>query len=186
MKKAFFLITFFLTINIHSVNAEELRDVSPPFALPMNPVIFWIMLFLLLGGLILGVLYVISKRLERRKITVGKIKTPYECAMLRLKSLQEEDLLNNKRYEEFYLKLSRIIRYYFEEQFTINAPDMTTEEFLADLQALDKLNEKQKNVLKDFLTSCDLVKFAKHEPGREEVEKSFELAKALLEETRVV
>ncbi len=41
---------------------------------------------------------------------------------------------------------------------------MTTEEFLYYLGIIGHLNETQKTALKEFLNSCDMVKFAKYAP----------------------
>ncbi len=39
-------------------------------------------------------------------------------------------------------------------------------------------------MLGEFLTHCDLVKFAKHEPTTEQVQQTFDLVKDFIEKTR--
>jgi hypothetical protein len=83
----------------------------------------------------------------------------------------------------FCIAVSDALRVYLEERFEFRAPDRTTEEFLLDLQATDLLNAAQKEFLTDFLTRCDLVKFARHEPSEAELRSLHSSAVSLVEET---
>jgi len=51
------------------------------------------------------------------------------------------------------------------------------------LQATDLLSPEQKEKLGKFLESCDLVKFAKYEPGENELRELHRSAVKLVEET---
>ncbi|NDE98841.1 MAG: hypothetical protein EB034_11285, partial [Verrucomicrobia bacterium] len=68
-------------------------------------------------------------------------------------------------------------------RFTLHAPDRTTEEFLLELQRASELNDAQKEFLADFLSRCDVVKFAKHEPSEAELRSLHSAALTLVEET---
>ena len=72
--------------------------------------------------------------------------------------------------ERFCTAVSEITRSYLEERFGLRAPDQTTEEFLADLPRNAVLDERHKESLAGFLTGCDLVKFARFEPARADLE----------------
>lgn len=72
--------------------------------------------------------------------------------------------------ERFCTAVSEITRSYLEERFGLKAPDQTTEEFLADLPKNAELDERHKESLAGFLTGCDLVKFARFEPARADLE----------------
>ena len=67
--------------------------------------------------------------------------------------------------------------------WTRSAPERTTEEFLYELQATTLLTPEQKSSLGDFLTNCDLVKFAKYEPGEPELRDLHGSALRLVSET---
>ena len=41
-----------------------------------------------------------------------------------------------------------------------------------------------KEVLSEFLTHCDLVKFARHAPTTEQIQRTFDLVKDFVERTR--
>lgn len=85
--------------------------------------------------------------------------------------------------ERFCTTVSEIARTYLEERFGLKAPERTTEEFLAELPRNAVLEAGHKALLADFLTSTDLVKFARFEPGRRELEELHAAALRLVEET---
>ncbi len=85
--------------------------------------------------------------------------------------------------ERFCTTVSEIARTYLEERFGLKAPERTTEEFLAELPRNAVLESRHKALLSDFLTSTDLVKFARFEPGRRELEELHAAALRLVEET---
>ena len=79
--------------------------------------------------------------------------------------------------------VSDTIRWYLEERFSFRAPERTTEEFLYELQGTDLLTPDQKTSLGEFLQRCDLVKFARYEPGEPELRDLHDSALRLVEET---
>lgn len=85
--------------------------------------------------------------------------------------------------ERFCTSVSEITRVYLEERFGLKAPERTTEEFLAELPNSAVLDSRHKTLLGDFLTQTDLVKFAKFEPDRRELEELHAAALRLVEET---
>ena len=88
------------------------------------------------------------------------------------------------KFKLFYSGLSDIVRHYLEDQIHIKAPEMTTEEFLNSLKNSSALKFEHKQVLKDFLNGCDMVKFAKYRPDAHDAQANFNLAKKLIEETK--
>lgn len=85
--------------------------------------------------------------------------------------------------DPFCTLLSEIVRVYLEERFGLRAPDQTTEEFLEGLRESIALDSRHKEMLGEFLTQCDWVKFARGEPVREDLEKLHQMASELVEET---
>jgi hypothetical protein len=85
--------------------------------------------------------------------------------------------------ERFCTTVSEIARTYLEERFGLKAPERTTEEFLAELPRNAVLEARHKALLSDFLTSTDLVKFARFEPSCRELEELHGAALRLVEET---
>jgi len=83
----------------------------------------------------------------------------------------------------FVIAVSDTARAYLEERFDFHAPERTTEEFLRELGGTKLLLPEQKASLGQFLASCDLVKFAKYEPGEPELRDLHGSAVRLVEET---
>ncbi len=61
---------------------------------------------------------------------------------------------------------------------------MTTEEFLISARDAVELISEHKNLLKEFLLCCDLVKFAKYAPSVDEVNSIFDSAKNFIDQTK--
>lgn len=105
---------------------------------------------------------------------------PHEKARARL--LESLSLLAQPR--PFCVLVSDTVRVYLEERFSLRAPERTTEEFLEELQKSPFLTLEQKQALGEFLARCDLVKFARYEPGEPELRGIYESALRLVEETQ--
>ena len=108
----------------------------------------------------------------------------HEVAYARLRALVAEELVEAGRIKEFYERISGILRHYIEDRFDLHAPERTTEEFLAELRYAQTLASADKSVLEEFLTHCDLVKFAQHDPTTEQVQRTFDLVKDFIERTK--
>ncbi len=93
-------------------------------------------------------------------------------------------MIRHGKYQEYFFRLSDILRHYIEGRFLLKAPEMTTEEFLICLNQSSQLNQFQKQGIKDFLTQSDLVKFAKLEPTTAQADTGFQLVKKFVDETK--
>ena len=86
-------------------------------------------------------------------------------AIRALQRLREE----NPPVEEFYTRLSDIVRRYLEGQLGLRAPERTTEEFLYEVSRDHALSAEHKELLGAFLQESDLVKFARFRPGADDM-----------------
>lgn len=142
----------------------------------------WFWVWLALGALALaGLFFWAWKRWRKRKAETPP--APAIPAHVRAKQKLEEALALIGRPKEFCIIVSDTIRWYLEERFNFHAPERTTEEFLYELQETDLLLPDQKESLTEFLKRCDLVKFAKYEPGEPELHALHAAALRLVEET---
>jgi hypothetical protein len=87
------------------------------------------------------------------------------------------------RQEEFYVRLSTIVRAYLEARFHLRAPEMTSEEFLQAAQRDPQLASPQRARLGQFLSEADLVKFARHQPAAADAERAQDAAREFVEST---
>jgi len=161
---------------------SDIRDIYPPVYLFDKTKIFIIAVLIVLLGVCASVWWVISVRKKPEKST-PKPKAD-EIAYKDLEELKSKDYISKGRFEAYFTELSDIVRHYLENRFNIRAPEMTTEEFLNTLRYDNILSYEHKNFLKDFLSHCDLVKFARYESNVAEAQKGYDAAKNLIDQTK--
>jgi hypothetical protein len=161
---------------VHGTN--DLRDIKPPIEIPSG----WAWVGWVLAGLAaLAVLAWAWRRWQKRRAQVPSV--PIVPPHVRAKQRLEEALALIGQPREFCILVSDTLRLYLEERFDFHAPERTTEEFLYELRETNRLTSTQKESLGEFLTRCDLVKFARYEPGMAELRDLHASALQLVEET---
>ena len=166
-----------------AADTSDIRSIKGPVGFPkrITPyIILGILIFLLLIVLVRAILIKNRRDLDE----MLPFKLPSEIAYEALKKLKEKGFIKLGKIKEFYIELSDIVRHYLENRFEVRAPEMTSEEFLADIKDSDVLSMEQKNLLRDFLLHCDMVKFARHKPLQKEINSSLESAKKLIDQTK--
>jgi hypothetical protein len=157
---------------------DALRDIKAPVEIPN--VWLWVAIgvaALIVVALIVGL--VLYFALRKKEVPVVPPIPPH----VRAKQKLQEALALIAQPKPFCILVSDTLRVYLEERFTFRAPERTTEEFLHELQATDRLLPDQKESLGEFLKQCDLVKFARYEPREVELRGLHESAVRLVEET---
>ena len=157
---------------------NDLRDIKPPVEIPSG----WEWLWWTLGILALAALAFFAWRYwqkRRSALPLVPVIPPHVRARQKLKEALA--LINQPR--PFCILVSDTVRLYLEERFEFRAPERTTEEFLYELQATNLLTPDQKRSLGEFLQRCDLVKFARYEPGEPELQDLHDSALRLVDET---
>jgi hypothetical protein len=156
----------------------ELRDIKPPLVIPTGLEWLWWTLGMLAA---LAVLYFVW-RWWRQKAALVPVAPPVPAHIrARQKLAAALDLIGQPK--PFCVEVSDVTRHYLEERFNFHAPERTTEEFLWELAETSLLAPDQKESLGRFLESCDLVKFARYEPGENELRALHESALRLIDET---
>ena len=167
-----------MTTNSPTALANDIRDIKPPIEIPNG----WEWLWWTLGVVVFLTALILLWRYVHRRMTQVSL-TPPVPAHVRAKQKLEEALALISQPKPFVIAVSDAARTYLEERFQFRAPERTTEEFLRELAGTDLLAGEQKESLGGFLESCDLVKFAKYEPGESELHALHDSAVKLVEET---
>ncbi len=157
----------------------DIRDIKPIADIP-DPW-FWVWVVLgIVAGAVLG--WLLWRWWKARQAEAQKpvMLPPHVRARQRL--LRAMDLISQPK--PFCIEVSDTVRLYLEEQFSLRAPERTTEEFLHELKESWLLSNAQKQSLGAFLEQCDLVKFAGLEPMQSELEALHASASRLIEETQ--
>ncbi len=163
--------------------ADDIRDVKPPVALPGSQGIWIAVLILLFLGALAWALRTMSRR-RSAPPPAAPPPPPWEVALQRLQALKDAGFPGGEDVKTFYTELSDILRRYMEGRFQIKAPEMTTEEFLARLKNTPALDNHHKLSLQDFLNCCDRVKFARFSSSVSEMEHGLNLVWWLVSETQ--
>jgi hypothetical protein len=137
--------------------AQELHDIAPPVEYSLLPT--WVIFagaFVTLA--ILGLIgWLISRWLRRPK----PVQTPRDRALELLQSARGE--IENLSPYQFSIRVSDILRRYVTEQFQLPVTRQTSVEFLEALSRTSSFSEEDRALLGDFLSRCDLIKFARYE-----------------------
>jgi hypothetical protein len=129
---------------------------------------------------------------RRGKAVPAPLDPPHLVALRELEGLRAEDLVASGEVKAFYQRITAILRRYIEDSCGVRAPELTTEEFLQEVQRGEVFQLELAEMLKRFLEHCDLVKFAELEPAKADVESTysscrrFVLATAPMEANRAV
>jgi len=161
----------------------DIRDIKGPEPIPLNlrP---WYAAGAALAALVALVL--LWRWLRARRHLVPALRPPrpaHEVAADALRALRARQLPELGEWKEFYTTLSGIVRRYLEDRFELRAPEMTTEEFLAETARGGALDGSQRTLLGGFLTESDLVKFARHVPTLGDSERALGAAERFVDET---
>ncbi|MCK5862458.1 MAG: hypothetical protein KAH38_08225 [Candidatus Hydrogenedentes bacterium] len=142
-------------------------------------------LFLFAGGSIaalIAIFLIVRHFLSKKKVSV--ILTPaWDIALNRLRELDHRNLPGTGKIDVYYVDLSAILRYYIEDHFHIHAPEQTTQEFLDTATQSKTFNEEHQQFLSDFLCQCDRVKFARLQPGIEDMTTHFKQVRHFIKDT---
>ncbi len=156
----------------------DIHDIKPPVEIPTGLEWLW---WTLAALTVIVIALLLWRWLRKRKANV--YVPPPVPAHIRAKQKLAEALALISQPKPFVTAVSDTARTYLEERFNFRAPERTTEEFLRELSGTDLLVTAQKDSLGNFLNSCDLVKFAKYEPGEKELHELHGSALRLVEET---
>jgi Domain of unknown function (DUF4381) len=132
---------------------DDIRDIRGP-----KPVVSPWLLWILIGAGILAVLLALALWVWIKRRRRAPETPDFEVALGRLEAARA--LMQPGRGREFSIEVSGIVREYIERRFNVMAAHRTTHEFLHDLvQSADPGLAAHRDLLGEFLQSCDLAKF---------------------------
>ncbi|KPK74285.1 MAG: hypothetical protein AMJ89_06800 [candidate division Zixibacteria bacterium SM23_73] len=179
-----------LFILVKSVGAtesdkEDIRGLKPPIKIKSG---YWTYLLIIPVLALLGAFGFLYYRQRTKAVALPKIpeelkKPGWEVALLELEELKGSGILKRKELKKYYIALSDIIRRYLERRYQMTALDRTTQEVKAELKKA-KAGAEVIDLAYGFLYSCDLVKFAKYIPSKEEIEKDWNEAFTIVNMTK--
>ncbi|MBP5558323.1 MAG: hypothetical protein J6X71_00985 [Bacteroidales bacterium] len=130
------------------------------------PVTFAEVLPWLLGGLgfaaLTALLVWLGVRASKRKKEALKPKDPaYIVALRELDKYRSDKYWAPEKQKAFYSGITDALKYYMDERFGVDAPEMTTAELFDALKGEKDITPEMYGSLKDLFERADFVKFAK-------------------------
>lgn len=137
--------------------AQQFHDIAPPVDYSHVPT--WVVFFgTFVALIVIGSLVWLIARPRKQPVP---IKSPRERAMELLE--RSEDEIEMLSPYQFSIRVSDILRSYVTEQYKLPVTRQTSIEFLNLIKAASPFSDEDKELLKDFLDRCDLIKFARYE-----------------------
>ncbi|MFQ5411573.1 MAG: hypothetical protein ACE5EC_04725 [Phycisphaerae bacterium] len=166
---------------------QTLADVKGPVSLPMPfryKLLWWAL------GVIasMAVIALVVRWWRRRRARPEALPwaariPPHIWALEELDKLSSEDLIGRGLIQEFYYRVNGLLRRYIELRFGLMAGEQTSEEFIRALQDSDCLRSDHKSMLREFVTACDPVKYARQHPEAAEIDWVRTSARTFVEQT---
>lgn len=157
---------------------EEIADIRPPFFFLRSWFWLWVALGVIALIIVLGLLWEFFKR----KPYISP-KSAYDLTLEKLEKARS--LLNEKDPQPYAFFISETIRTYLGQRFESPSSRRTTEEFLRLMEKDEGTPlAEHRELLRSFLQSCDMVKFAKYQPTLAELEEVHQRAVTFVTATR--
>jgi len=166
----------------YEVDIRDIRGPAPLFLEGRPFPYLWAVLALLAS-------YILWRRLTRavpqEPVPAPKVeeksKIPaHVTALAAFDELFRSDMIRNRRFKEWYMAVSRILRVYLGDSLDFNCVDLYNFEIMDVLRA-KKVNWANIDEFDEILSECDLVKFARFEPNEIEaieiLKKSVDMVK---------
>lgn len=156
----------------------DIRGIKGVIKIPLK-ILRWI--FIGLGVLLAGVLFYLFKK-KRLLIPIAPetVQTAEEETLSKLNALFDSDLIRRGKVKEYYLRLSEVLRTYFERRFKILANEATTYEIERALKEKE-VEIPLRELIAEVLEAADLAKFAKWKPEPMEILQINQKAKQIVE-----
>ncbi len=170
---------------------EELKDIEPQAVLPVppDPISFvqersGLVIFTAFGALGLAILalYLWQRRLSSTRPDPG---APAEIALRELDRIASMPLESESDFKERYTLVSECLRNYLLSRFYVPAPELTTRQTVEELELSGRLDSAI-YPLEGILEECDLVKFARFLPKRDDAVSVIEQSREFVRTTGVV
>ena len=150
------------TFQIHDIKGQIEYPVTFKEVLP------WVGAGLLIIALIMLGAWLID-RANKRRAEAGKPKDPaYIVALRELDKYRSDKFWAPEKQKAFYSGITDALKFYMDDRFGVDAPEMTTAELFDALKGDKDITPEMFNDLKDLFERADFVKFAKHVASDEE------------------
>lgn len=166
---------------------QTIYDSKPTLKVPLllGEVHGYIIAVWLLIVAILAAIYFIRKYIRGKGVAgiIPESEPPHVKAIRELEKLHSQKLWQSGKTKQYYTSITDILREYLEQRYSIPAMESTSQEIMSAMEEIGLDNDNRQR-LSEILLTADYVKFAKHIPGEERNEASYNSAYYFVEETK--
>ena len=160
----------------------EMRGIKGPWPVPPNWLLYSLVALLIIvaiGAVIFLYLRRRAKPLDLQPEVLHR-RQPHEIAYEQLNRIEGMNWVAKGEMKIYHTEISHVIREYIAARYHIPALELTTQELLDRLQSEDIPRE----LVQQFFTNCNLVKFARYSPTKPEAHERMEEARQIVDETK--
>lgn len=165
------------TFEIHDIKGQIQYPVTFKEVLP------WAIGGLALIALILLVFKLIDNAAKRRAEALKPKDPAYIVALRELEKYRSNHYWAPEKQKSFYSGITDALKFYMEDRFGVDAPEMTTAELFDALKGDKDITPEMFVRLKELFERADFVKFAKHVADEEENAGALPLAVSFVTST---
>ena len=168
--------------SVKPAGATEMKGIKGPWSVPPNWLLYILAAFLVIVAIGAIIFFFLRKRTKPTDLQPEVLpqRQPHEIAYEQLNRIEGLDWVAQGEMKVYHTEISHVIRQYIAARYHIPALELTTQELLDRLQSEDI----PKELIRQFFTSCDLVKFARYSPAKPEAHERMEEARRIVDETK--
>ena len=178
-----------LTVDVKTMPVDtatfEIHDIKGQIQYPVTfaEVLPWVLGGLGVAGLI-ALLVWLGVRASKRRQEALKPKDPaYIVALRELEKYRSDKYWAPEKQKSFYSGITDALKFYIDERFGVDAPEMTTAELFAALKDDKDITPALYGSLKELFERADFVKFAKAVASDEDNARALPLAVSFVTST---
>ncbi|MBO4566399.1 MAG: hypothetical protein J5695_04140, partial [Bacteroidales bacterium] len=178
-----------LTVDVKTMPVDtatfEIHDIKGQIQYPVTfaEVLPWVLGGLGVAGLI-ALLVWLGVRASKRRQEALKPKDPaYIVALRELEKYRSDKYWAPEKQKSFYSGITDALKFYIDERFGVDAPEMTTAELFAALKDDKDITPAMYGSLKELFERADFVKFAKAVASDEDNARALPLAVSFVTST---
>ena len=162
--------------------ATEIKGIKGPWSTPPNWLLYILVAFLAIIAIGATIFVYLRKQAKPADLQseTGHQRQPHEIAYEQLNRIEGMNWVAQGEMKVYHTEISHVIRQYIAARYHIPALELTTQELLDRLQP----EGIPKELVQQFFTNCDLVKFAQYSPTKPEAHERMEEARRIVDETK--
>ena len=124
---------------------------------------------LLLAAIVVLIVWLVKRHRSRKAgMEAEENESAYIVALRRLDKFRGDRYWAPDKQKQYYSGITDALKYYIEDRFAVDAPEMTTAELFAALKPCKEIDADLLSSTRELFELADFVKFAKHSASTEE------------------